>query len=59
MRKTLLLGLALVAVAGSSAFAYWSLLAEPEPVVVPVEQKYEDIQRGEYEKWMQDLGYTE
>ncbi|MDP2307265.1 MAG: hypothetical protein Q8P18_14660 [Pseudomonadota bacterium] len=59
MRKALLLGLGLVGVAGSSAFAYWRLLPAPEPPPVPVEHNYEDIERGEYEKWMQDLGYTE
>ncbi len=59
MRKPLLLGLGLVTIVGSGALAYWRLRPEPEPLAVPVEQKYEDIQRAEYEKWMQDLGYTE
>ena len=51
MRKLLILGVSLVAVFGSSAFAYWQLRSEPEAAPVPVEQKYEDIKRAEYEKW--------
>ncbi|MDP2315134.1 MAG: hypothetical protein Q8P41_19700 [Pseudomonadota bacterium] len=56
LRKPLLFGLGLAAVVGSSAFAYVQLRPEP-PVVPAVEQKYEDIARSDYEKWMQDLGY--
>ena len=58
MRKVLILGGSLVAVLGTGAVAYWKLRPEPPPPAA-VEQKYEDIQRAEYEKWMQDLGYTE
>lgn len=59
MRRIWLLGLGLVGAAGTSAVAYWRFAPEPEPTAAPVEQRYEDIQRAEYEKWMQDLGYTE
>lgn len=58
MRKVLILGGSFVAALGSGALAYWQLRPEPPPPVA-VEQKYEDIKRAEYEKWMQDLGYTE
>jgi hypothetical protein len=29
------------------------------PPVVPAEQTYDEIAREDYEKWMQELGYTE
>ena len=60
MRKPLVLAIGLAFVAGSGALAYLKLRAEPEPPPAPSSEKsYEDIERPEYEKWMQDLGYTE
>jgi hypothetical protein len=59
MRKALLLGLLLVGVAGSGAFAYVELKPAPPPPPAPAEQSYDQIKRDAYEKWMQDLGYTE
>lgn len=38
----------------------WYKFARPEPPKPPVDERsYEEIERAEYEKWMQDLGYTE
>lgn len=60
MRKPLFLALGLALVAGSGAVAWWKLLREEEPPPAPAAEKsYEDIDREKYEKWMQDLGYTE
>lgn len=47
-----------VALVAVSAVAAWRL--RPEPPTPPDEtQKYEDIPREDYERWMQELGYTE
>lgn len=47
---------AVVAVAGF--FAWSSTRPEPAPTP-PADRRYEDVDRAEYEAWMQDLGYTE
>ncbi len=47
---------ALLLVAGAGAGAWWLLRPPPAP---PAEKAYGDIPREEYERWMQDLGYTE
>ena len=59
MRKPLVLALGLAIVAGSGVLA-WRALRPAEPPPAPaVEKTYDQIERPEYEKWMQDLGYTE
>jgi hypothetical protein len=50
-------GAALVAAAG--AWAWHALRPEPPPPPPAADRAYEDIDRSEYEQWMQDLGYTE
>ncbi len=59
MRKPLVLALGLALVAGSGALAYLKLRPAPEPAPMAAEKAYDQIERPEYEKWMQDLGYTE
>jgi hypothetical protein len=60
MRKRLVIVLGIAVVAGTGTVAYVKLRPPPEPPPgESAEKSYEDIQRPEYEKWMQDLGYTE
>lgn len=47
-----LLALALAGVAGTAWWRHRSKQASAE-------QGYEEIRREDYERWMQDLGYTE
>lgn len=56
-RRVRWLGVVVVLVL-SSAVVVWRL--QPEPVE-PVDEakRYEDIPREDYERWMQELGYTE
>ena len=50
------LGLGLLLSLGGGSWYAWHR-AHPPPV--PKEKRFEDIDPQEYEKWMQDLGYTE
>lgn len=59
MRKPLILIACLLLAAGSGTAAWWKLRPAPPPTPAADEQSYKDIERPEYEKWMQDLGYTE
>jgi hypothetical protein len=60
MRKPLAIVVGFAFVAGSGALAYMALRPEPEPPpALDAEKSYDQIERPEYEKWMQDLGYTE
>lgn len=60
MRKQVVVPLvSLVALAGGGALAWWKLRPPPAPPEAADEKRYEDIARPDYEKWMQDLGYTE
>jgi hypothetical protein len=58
MRKPLALALGVALVVGTGTIAYLKLRPTPEPPPAR-EKSYEQIERPEYEKWMQDLGYTE
>jgi hypothetical protein len=59
MWKRVVLGVgAAVLVAGGGAVA-WKRLHPPPPPPKPEERTFEQIPKDEYEKWMQDLGYTE
>lgn len=51
-----LLGMGLVAALGGGGWYAWDRAHPPPP---PKEKRFEDIDPKEYEKWMQDLGYTE
>jgi len=58
MRRAL--ALSLLVLGGASGLAAWWLLGREEPVSPPpAERGYGEIDRAEYEKWMQDLGYTD
>ncbi len=49
----------LTSLVGCGAALWWKLRpAEPEKTPES-EQQYKDIERGDYEKWMQEIGYTE
>jgi len=48
--------LAVLLIAGAGAGVWW--VARPQPPAAE-ERAYGDIPREEYERWMQDLGYTE
>lgn len=50
--------LAAAVVIGGVATAWWRT-RPPDPPPRAAEQRYEDIAREDYERWMQDLGYTE
>jgi hypothetical protein len=50
-----LLGVALLAGVGAAAWRY----TRPEPPPPVQDRTYQDVDRAEYEAWMQDLGYTE
>jgi hypothetical protein len=60
MRRSWMLGAVLggVIVAGvAGVFTWWDHASAPPPV--SAEQRLDDIPEEEYEKWMQDLGYTQ
>lgn len=60
MRRRALFAIpALVVLAGGGAAAWWASRPAPPPPPPAEERGYKDIERPEYEKWMQDLGYTE
>lgn len=60
MKKRLLVAIgATFALAGTGAVAWWKLRPVEPPPAPAAERGYNDIQRDEYERWMQDLGYTE
>lgn len=44
---------------GVGAGWWWSHRPEPPKPEAVADKKYEDVDRDEYEKWMQELGYTE
>lgn len=60
MRRRVIAGVVgAVLLVGAGVFA-WRATRPPAPPPTPsAERTYEDIDRGEYERWMQDLGYTE
>jgi hypothetical protein len=53
-RRRRLVLLALTALSGTVAGAWAWRRAHP-----PADARYEEIPRAAYERWMQDLGYTE
>lgn len=56
-RKWALAALGLVVLGAGGGVAWWQLQPPPEP---PADERtFEDIPKDEYEKWMQELGYTE
>lgn len=60
MRKPVLVAFGtLLALASTGAMAWWKLRPADPPPAPTAERGYDDIQRDEYERWMQDLGYTE
>lgn len=60
MRKRLVVGFgALLVLASTGAVAFWKLRPTEPPPAPTAERGYDDIKRDEYERWMQDLGYTE
>jgi hypothetical protein len=52
------LAVAVAAVVGAGGAALWFATPAP-PEGPPEEQSYADIERAEYERWMQSLGYTQ
>ncbi len=58
MRRYMWLAVAVAAVVGAGGAALWFAAPAP-PEVPPEEQSYADIERAEYERWMQSLGYTQ
>lgn len=61
MARRLLAFAAVVGLTGLVGAGVWLrfLRPPPPPPPPPVEQRYEDIDRQEYEAWMRELGYTE
>lgn len=61
MLRRLLALFALLGFTGLAGAGLWYRYFKPEPPPPPppVEQRYEDIDRQEYEAWMRELGYTE
>ena len=59
-RRRIVVGAAvfLVLLGGAGAW-YQFLRPDPKPPAPVEERSYEEIERADYEKWMQDLGYTE
>jgi uncharacterized iron-regulated membrane protein len=59
VRRYVLLACLLVAASAAGAWAWKK--AQPPPVspVAIEEQKFSDVDRAEYEKWMQALGYVD
>ncbi len=59
-RRRLLLGTTVALALVGGGVGAWYRFGRPEPEKPPVDERsYEEIDRAEYEAWMQDLGYTE
>jgi len=48
-----------VLLVAASAAGWWLTRPPPEPPKVAEDQTFEDMDRAEYEAWMQELGYTD
>ena len=58
-RRRILAGSALVVALGAVG-AWYELVHKVPPPAKPVDERsYDQIDRADYEAWMQDLGYTE
>ncbi len=59
-RRRILVGASIFTALVGGGVGAWYKFASSEPPAPPVDERsYEEIERAEYEKWMQDLGYTE